>query len=548
MNVHAVVPVLSPVTHESRSLRRHVRVKMPLEVEILGERHTVEDISLGGFAVVGVEADLNIADVVETKLIVPFAGFAFQMDLRAEVVHVAADKRQHGFSFIGLDGAQAELIRYLIHTYLSGRVATVDGLLTANVERALTPAEKSAADQVSRGARALMLAGKSMRYGVLTLIGLGLLALTVISLYGKLFVVQASYAAVTAPKIEMRAVSGGRLLAAGIGPGAEFGAGQPLYRIRNQELEAAFAEAKAALAEERQALANLREQLVERRQFFVDYAALARTELTDAEANHNAAQAQLRLAEREYRRMRGLKAAGHASNRQSDQASRELAEARAEANHAAAKLQRAETNARIAASGRYYTSERGEGGEPAEIARQVRLAEEGVALREVKVETLGRRLAAQSAVSPCDCVVHRVASADGEWVAKGQDLLVLTPIDQGAALVDARVPHEQVGKLRLYQETHIRLADRDEVIAGRIVAISRGGPKEHRVGLPERDSDPDKYATVSILPEQKIDGMPVGLPAQVRMPVSPMRLLFRWFGGSSVDDAEDAADAVNPAG
>ena len=39
------------------------------------------------------------------------------------------------------------------------------------------------------------------------------------------------------------------------------------------------------------------------------------------------------------------------------------------------------------------------------------------------------------------------------------------PLPEGAALVDARVPHEQVGKLRLYQESQIRLADRDEVIS-----------------------------------------------------------------------------------
>jgi hypothetical protein len=76
------------IVHETEVHRQHVRLKIPIQVEIDGIRHQVDDWSLGGLAVESVLTSRKPGDRFWIRLIFPFEEFELTMRREARMVYV----------------------------------------------------------------------------------------------------------------------------------------------------------------------------------------------------------------------------------------------------------------------------------------------------------------------------------------------------------------------------------------------------------------------------------------------------------------------------
>ena len=184
-------------------------------------------------------------------------------------------------------------------------------------------------------------------------------------------------------------------------------------------------------------------------------------------------------------------------------------------------LEIASTNLELARRGLYYTGDRGDGGEPAKVARQLREIDAAIAVERARITALEAELRTNGVVSPCECTLHQVLRSSGEWVEAGTPVLVLTAAE-GDILIEAQVPQDQVVALRLYQTAYIK--------RGRVVRIEREGAHEPRAGLPPALRGSFDAANVLVAPVEPLPRAAVGIPATVLFPLSLEGVIGRWFG------------------
>ncbi len=530
------VAVSGPVTRESRSGRRHIRARMPVDLELDGARYRANDISIGGFGIEGMTTVRQVGESLTVSVLLPFRDYDFKMTLTCEVAHIDRQKVYIGFRFVDITETQVALLGYLIQSYLSGELVTVENLLSV--------------PQISGGARAVgkvagvdkptarQLVGQGVRYVVLGVAGLVVMGVLGLSFYDRFFTVDAELAALTAPRIALRAPADGRLVVDPSLVGRNVEIGTRLFAIRDPDVASLIAEAEAVITKQQAKLVGLQVQLRERRNFFKAYSKLAAAQLAEAEATLHQARIGFETAEREYFRTQELREAGHATVRSLDDSLNRYAQAKAAMEQAAAAVDRARTNEGLADQGQYYTNKRGDGGEIGEIRREIQAVEAEIVAQRERVAALQARESDQVVVSPCNCLVQHVRSVDGDWVAQGEDVTILAEAGDSQVLVSALVDIVVVDRLRLYQRAHIAFADRDQPMRGRIVAINRTALPEDRLGLPPGADGRAGVATILVMPDQAIDGLPIGLPAQVTFPLSWRQATFRWLGGlpATTDD------------
>lgn len=117
------------IVHEAEVHRQHVRLRIPLTVEMDGVSYAVDDWSLGGF---GIEASMTSRQPGEqftARLTFPFEGFEIAMALPCEVVYIVNDNSRFGCRFLSLGQDQVSLFRYIVDAYLSGEIVSAGDIL-----------------------------------------------------------------------------------------------------------------------------------------------------------------------------------------------------------------------------------------------------------------------------------------------------------------------------------------------------------------------------------------------------------------------------------
>ena len=90
------------VVHEAEVHRQHVRLKIPISIEIDGTAFTVDDWSMGGF---GIMADMTSRQPGErfgVKLVFPFEDFDVTLRLDCQMVYILEDSSRFGCRFLAL--------------------------------------------------------------------------------------------------------------------------------------------------------------------------------------------------------------------------------------------------------------------------------------------------------------------------------------------------------------------------------------------------------------------------------------------------------------
>ena len=117
------------IVHEAEVHRQHVRLKIPIVVEIDGTRFNVDDWSMGGF---GIESEMSSRQPGErfpVRMVFPFEDFEVSLRLDCQMVYILEDNSRFGCRFLGLSQGQVALFRYLIDAYLSGEIVSGGDIL-----------------------------------------------------------------------------------------------------------------------------------------------------------------------------------------------------------------------------------------------------------------------------------------------------------------------------------------------------------------------------------------------------------------------------------
>lgn len=518
-------PPPTTASREARGKRQHIRVSMPLTVELDGRSYAARDWSLGGFRIAGGHHPWRVGDRVTARLVFPFHGFALSLRAGCTATYVDAAAGMSGWRFSDVGEAELALLRHLFQAHVAGRVVEADGLLAAvrDHDPPPPPAGAAKAGLVARLRRAV-------GYAALLALGAGLAGAVALSAYGRFFTVEARHAAVSAPTVTVRAPADGRIEGNALAPGDPVARGARLFSVVNDDLRSRIRVTRAEIAKAEARLAALTRQRKHLAGFFDSYTDLARAELSKASAAHEAAVVALGAVERELARAERLHAEGHVSEQRLDALRSRQAAALRVVRQAEADLTQARANDRIARDGFYYTGSRVEGGTPEELATRITMAEQDLALLRAKLAALEDEQALLAQHSPCACVVDAVAAAPPEWVEAGAVVYRLRRTDPDALLVEAKISHDEAKRLRIGDDAAVRFADEDAVREGRIASIRHGPGRQPRSGLPEWLTLTPDLATVLVRVERPDLSAAVGLPAQVRFPLRPRLVLADWLG------------------
>lgn len=249
------------IQHERRDERQHVRVEAPFQVRH-EDGHTLpgHDLSLGGFSYHSDKAVepgtvLSVSLLLmagSAELIVPVTAKALRSDSER-----AGNSYEVAFEITKIDQRHRELLRRIIRSHLSGRYAAVEDLIEK--EDPQTPRKRA-----PRGAAAMPAGSKSRkpwgRYALLMLAALTLVAVAGATAYRNFMLIEPSFAAVTAPRIDILSPGAGQLSEHSLQPGDRVERDQPLAKVSNSDLETDLILARAAHAYNSQLIDNMRER------------------------------------------------------------------------------------------------------------------------------------------------------------------------------------------------------------------------------------------------------------------------------------------------
>jgi mannuronan synthase len=220
------------IVHEAEVHRQHVRLRIPIAVEIDGTRYVVDDWSMGGVGVASPITSRQPGERFPVRLIFPLEDFEIAMRLDCQMVYVDPDLPRFGCRFLALSQGQVSLFRYLVDAYLSGEIVSggdvlaVAGRDNTAEARALGAAVNPFLAEESVGRRWRRYAG----YALVLAIGLGLAAFVGLGLQERLLTVATDTAVIEAPLYRLKAPAAGTV-AAVAQPDAILHPGDPVARV-----------------------------------------------------------------------------------------------------------------------------------------------------------------------------------------------------------------------------------------------------------------------------------------------------------------------------
>jgi hypothetical protein len=200
------------IVHEAEIHRQHVRLRIPIVVEIDGTRYGVDDWSIGGFGVAGPITSRQPGERFPARLIFPFEDFELTLRLDCQMIYVLPDGSRFGCKLLALSQGQASLFRYLVDAYLSGELVSGGDVLSvisrdnageARVQKLF----EGLSQEEARGRRVRRLLG----FGLITLAAAGLTALIATGAYERYLVVSTDRAVIEAPIYRLETPAAGRV-------------------------------------------------------------------------------------------------------------------------------------------------------------------------------------------------------------------------------------------------------------------------------------------------------------------------------------------------
>jgi mannuronan synthase len=198
------------IVHEAEIHRQHVRLRIPIVVEIDGTRYGIDDWSMGGFGVASPITSRQPGERFPARLIFPFEDFELTLRLDCQMIYALPDLPRFGGKFLALSQGQLSLFRYLVDAYLSGELVS-GGDVLAVVSRDNTGEARvqklfeAMSQEEALGRRVRRWLGVTL----LTLATLGLIGIVGAGLYQRYLVVATDQAVIEAPVFPLKAAAAG---------------------------------------------------------------------------------------------------------------------------------------------------------------------------------------------------------------------------------------------------------------------------------------------------------------------------------------------------
>ncbi|WP_136248777.1 PilZ domain-containing protein [Halomonas borealis] len=245
------------IAHERRDERHYLRVKRAFQVRMDdGQVFDGADLSQGGFAIRS-QRPIRVGAQVKASLLLQAGGAEMTVPMSAECRHCTASKQGHtaGFEFTDISPGHQELLRRLIRASLSGREMDLEGLVAG--EDPQTP-RKRGGGQPQPAQRPPKPLGRYVAL-FMAIGALGLVAAA--TAYRNFMLIEPNFAAVTAPRIDIRAPGPGILQAHDLKAGDRVERDEQLTSVKNVDLESNLILAQAAQSYNSQLIDNLQENL-----------------------------------------------------------------------------------------------------------------------------------------------------------------------------------------------------------------------------------------------------------------------------------------------
>ena len=173
---------------EPISRRQYVRVQVPLTVIIGGTEYTAADWSIGGFQLTAPALAVHGEDALSATLRLDVAGLHVHVTVACEVVWKEQAAGALGVRYRDLKSDQSEFLRQVVRSYLSGEIATSQHVLERLHGGQDVTVKHDAAVESRRPWRVGL---RMVRYGFFGFLGICLLGVSGLAVYGHLFTVDA---------------------------------------------------------------------------------------------------------------------------------------------------------------------------------------------------------------------------------------------------------------------------------------------------------------------------------------------------------------------
>ncbi|WP_110710193.1 HlyD family efflux transporter periplasmic adaptor subunit [Salinicola sp. CR57] len=245
--------------HERRDERRHVRVEMPFDVR-LGDGHVAKghDLSMGGFSA-ETSMPLERQREIPVALMLTASGIELALSATARPLREIGEGRSQlvAFEFTRMEPRQRDILRRVIRAQMSGRHVSLDGLI--DPQDAQTPRKRrsNVATPATRPKRRVPM----FRYLALLVAAGVLTAAVAATVYRNVFLIEPSFAAVTAPRTDILAPGAGQLKDLDLKAGDKVERDQPLIDVNNAELQNDLLLSQASFDYNKRLIENLQQSL-----------------------------------------------------------------------------------------------------------------------------------------------------------------------------------------------------------------------------------------------------------------------------------------------
>lgn len=465
------------VRRERPDQRRHHRVTAPLFVEVGGQSHRATDWSLGGLRVDGFEGELpQIGSEIPLNLMLPFQGFDVTFLVKAEVVRLDPVAKMFAVRFTEIGERERELMSHFIEELVRGSMVDVEDTIQ-RIDVPVTPAslepDRPRLQQLPMKRWPIKTVGMTGLYMVL---GLMIFGYTSLIGYTNFFRMEVQTVVIQAPVEKVVAQADGRVAWGNRQPGDTVRAGENILDLIDNQLEREIELADIAVRERKAKLAFLKQRHTEELERIRGYATVEMKNVQQTRVELEALGAQLRSAEADYKRFKGLLDKGYATESRISDIERQVISLRKEHE-----VRRIELSSRIELAEqnigkRLYSGNQTIGsaditGKGAEIEAEVRLAEHDIQLAQQRQITWLNQRSRASVRAPFDGIILDLPRFDQGSVRKGDVIAIIE--QRQMRHVTAFMTQDEVLKVGVGDDVLIYVPALGETLKGRVKTVDR---------------------------------------------------------------------------
>lgn len=195
------------IVHEAETQRQHIRLNLPAQVEVNGQKYDVKDVSSGGLSIRNANDDFKKNQIKDFILVFPFSDFELDIDLKAEILHVDTKENIAGCRFIDLTEKKISILNHVIKSFMSGDLINAGDVIDTVSRENFVNVRKQKQDAEATTGQ------KIKRYGIYGLIAVAIILMAsflIQNIMDRIFVVNALDAVVQTDQIEITSPASGQ--------------------------------------------------------------------------------------------------------------------------------------------------------------------------------------------------------------------------------------------------------------------------------------------------------------------------------------------------